>query len=60
MLSGMVNLDGFWKVKSIGIVDKNIQTNDTIALERKCALTFENNRYFVSWSWKEDEPKLPT
>ena len=54
-------LEDFWNVESIGIIDKESKSNDDIALKRfRSTLKFDNGRYEVTWPWKEDEPDLPT
>lgn len=54
-------LEDFWNMESIGIVDKPTSTDDEIAMEKfHDTLEYKDNRYQVTWPWKEDKPDLPT
>ena len=54
-------LEDFWNMQSIGILDKPTSTDDEIAMEKiQDTLEYKNNRYQVTWPWKEDKPDLPT
>ncbi|XP_052762257.1 uncharacterized protein LOC128204895 [Mya arenaria] len=55
------DLEDFWNVESIGIIDKDTRNDDMIALDKfKETVQFEDNRYHVCWPWKEDDYELPT
>ena len=48
-------LEDFWNMESIGIVDKLTSTDDEIAMEKsEDTLEYKDNRYHVTWPWKED------
>jgi hypothetical protein len=54
-------LEDFWNIESIGIVDKHSTSDDDIAMEHfKETLIYNKNRYSVTWPWKSDCPDLPT
>ncbi|MCG7879441.1 MAG: hypothetical protein N0C90_24385, partial [Candidatus Thiodiazotropha endolucinida] len=54
------DLEDFWNIESIGILDNLITTNDELAKKRfKETLTFKDGRYQVTWPWKEEIPDLP-
>ena len=54
------NLDIFWNLESIGIVDLPSTSDDDQALETfNSTVKFDNGRYLVSWPWKESYPILP-
>lgn len=54
------NLDIFWNLESIGIVDSPLNTDDKRAMEIfNNTVKFDNGRYLVSWPWKESNPLLP-
>jgi len=54
------NLDIFWNLESIGIVDSPLTSDDDQALETfNSTVKFDNGRYQVSWPWKESCPMLP-
>ncbi|MCG8078471.1 MAG: hypothetical protein JAY75_19800, partial [Candidatus Thiodiazotropha taylori] len=54
------DLEDFWNIESIGIIDNLITTNDELAKKRfKETLTFKDGRYQVTWPWKEEIPDLP-
>ena len=55
------DLEDFWNVKSIGVIDSNISSDDDKAKKIfKHTLTFENVRYQVTWPWKEECPDIQT
>ena len=55
------DLEDFWNVESIGVIDKKITSGDDKAKEIfRDTLKFENGRYQVTWPWKERYPDLPT
>lgn len=51
----------YWNLESIGITDDPVVKDDDLAREyfRKTVYQ-ENNRYFVSWPWKEENKALLT
>ena len=54
------NLEEFWKLETIGIKDSPYEADDDVAIERfNKTVKFENNRYHVTWPWKEEYPELP-
>ena len=54
------DLEDFWNIESIGILDKTDTTNDEMVKKRfKETLTYKNGRYQVTWPWKEENPYLP-
>ena len=54
------DLEEFWNVESIGVIDKKITSGDDKAKEIfRDTLKFENGRYQVTWPWKERYPDLP-
>lgn len=54
------DLEDFWNVESIGILDNSKTLTDEMVNERfKENLKFEDGRYQVTWPWKEDIPDLP-
>ena len=53
-------LEDFWNMESIGIVDKPTSTDYEIAMEKfQDTLEYKDNRYQAKWPWKEDKPDLP-
>ena len=49
------NLDQFWNLESIGITDSPRTSDDDKALENfEKTVKFEQNRYFVTWPWREE------
>jgi len=57
-LTDKPNLSGFWNLKSIGIVDSPLSSDDDQALEIfNNSVKFEDGQYMVSWPWKES-PQL--
>ena len=52
------DLEDFWNVESIGILDKTNTTNNN-TLKFKETITFKDGRYQVTWPWKEEKPDLP-
>ncbi|XP_053395705.1 uncharacterized protein LOC128555912 [Mercenaria mercenaria] len=54
------DLEDFWRVESIGILDKQNTSDDEMAMKMFLdSLQFENGRYQVTWPWNEDCPNLP-
>ncbi|MEW8544133.1 MAG: DUF1759 domain-containing protein, partial [Candidatus Thiodiazotropha sp.] len=54
------NLDDFWKLESIGITDSPQDSDKDKALRIfNETLKFENDRYSVTWPWREDKASLP-
>ena len=55
-----VNLERFWDLETLGIKDPIKETNNDKALQNFNETIFmEDNRYQVTWPWKEDTPHLP-
>ena len=47
-------------METIGIKESFRETDDDFALQRfNESVRFENNRYQVTWLWKEEDPNLP-
>ena len=54
------DLEDFWKVESIGIIDNSKMSTDEMVSEKfKETIKFEDGRYQVTWPWKEDVPDIP-
>ena len=54
------DLEDFWKVESIGILDNSTTlTNKLVNKKFKENLKFQDGRYQVTWPWKEEIPDLP-
>ena len=54
------NIEDFWRLESIGINDSPVESDNEVAQKKFSeTLKFEQGRYTVSWSWKEDQPNLP-
>ena len=54
------NIEEFWKLETIGIKDSPYEADDGLATERfNKTVKLENNRYHVTWPWKEEYPELP-
>ena len=54
------DLEDFWKVESIGIIDNSKTSTDEMVSEKfKETIKFEDGRYQVTWPWKEDVPDIP-
>ena len=53
-------LEDFWNLETIGTKEPFRETDDDLALQRfNESVRFENNRYQVTWPWKEEDPNLP-
>lgn len=53
------NLEDFWSIESIGIMDNPNVSNDEKAMKHfKDTLKFSEGRYHVTWPWKDEEPNL--
>ena len=51
------DLDIFWNLESIGIMDSPVKSDDDKALEMfNNTIKFDNGRYLVTWPWKESCP----
>ncbi|MCG8034488.1 MAG: DUF1759 domain-containing protein [Candidatus Thiodiazotropha taylori] len=54
------DLEDFWNVEGIGIMDSPTSSDDELALQQfHESLKFEDGRYQVTWPWKEENPELP-
>lgn len=54
------DLEDFWNVETIGILDNSTSTNDEMVKRNfKETLKYEDGRYKVTWPWKDDNPNLP-
>ena len=54
------NLEDFWRLESIGIMDSPVDSDKDRALKIfNKTLKFEDERYRVTWPWKEDKSCLP-
>ena len=54
------NLEDFWRLESIGIMDSPVDSDQDRALKIfNKTLRFEDERYRVTWPWKEDKSCLP-
>ena len=54
------NLEDFWRLESIGIMDSPVDSDKVRALKIfNKTLRFEDERYRVTWPWKEDKSCLP-
>ena len=47
-------------METIGIKEPFVETDDDLALQRfNESVRLGNNRYQVTWPWKEEDPNLP-
>ena len=54
------NLNSFWNLESIGIMNSLLISDDDRALEMfNTTVKFDNGKYLVSWPWKEFPQLLP-
>ena len=54
-----LDLERFWAVEDIGISDSNEQNEDRLAYDNFLqSITFDDNRYVVSWPWREPHRHL--
>ena len=54
------NLEDFWRLESIGIMDSPVDSDKDKALKIfNKTLRFEDKKYRVTWPWKEDKSCLP-
>ena len=54
------NLEEFWKLETIGIMDSPVDSDDVRTLKHfNETLKYENNRYNVTWPWKDNKLCLP-
>ena len=59
MTSTKPELEDFWNIQSIGILDKTETTNVEMVKKRfKETLTYTDGRNPVTWPWKEETPDL--
>ena len=50
-----------WNLEHIGIRDSPYEIDDERAIEIfNKSIKFENNRYYVTWPWKDRNPNLPS
>ena len=55
------NVEQFWSLGSLGITDSPSRCIDDLALDNfNNSVKFINVRYMVVWSWKDENPDLPT
>ena len=55
------HLEEFWKLETLGIREPVQENDDDKALQKfNETIHFEDRRYQVIWSWKEESPSLPT
>jgi hypothetical protein len=60
VLSTKPNLEDFWQLESIGILDKFSNSGDDIAMSQfRETVKFEDGRYQVTWPWINELPDLP-
>jgi hypothetical protein len=60
VMSVKTNLEEFWSIETIGIVDPPESSDDEKAmLNFKETLNRENGRYSVTWPWKGNSEELP-
>ncbi|XP_053388874.1 uncharacterized protein LOC128551938 [Mercenaria mercenaria] len=54
------NLEDFWNIESLGITDTYDKPDDQAAMTHfRETLQFENDRYQVTWPWRDEFPDLP-
>ena len=54
------DLDIFWNLESIGIMDSPVTSDNDKALENfNNTVQFADGRYSVTWPWRESSPPLP-
>ena len=54
------NLEEFWRLETIGIKESYIGTEDNKANENfNRTVTVNENRYEVTWPWRDENPDLP-
>ncbi len=54
------NVEEFWSLETIGIMDSPSVTDDDKALDQfNSTIQFHDNRYHVQWPWKSESPDLP-
>ena len=53
------NLEGFWKLVSIGINDSPVESNNVALKKFSETLKYDKGRYTVTWPRKEEQPDLP-
>ena len=54
------NIDDFWRLENIGIKDSVIEVDDDNALQHfNETVTFKENRYYVTWPWRDVTDELP-
>ena len=54
------NLDRFWNLESLGIVESPLTSDDDQAIDHfNKTVQFTEGRYMVTWPWKDKVPGLP-
>ncbi|MCG7879158.1 MAG: reverse transcriptase domain-containing protein [Candidatus Thiodiazotropha endolucinida] len=54
------DLEDFWKLEAIGISENMENTDDERAMKNfRDTLTFRDERYHITWPWKEENPEIP-
>ncbi len=54
-------MDAFWKLETIGIEPPSLLSDDDIAVQQfNDTVKVSNNRYEVTWPWKDKDPDLPS
>jgi hypothetical protein len=54
------DLQDFLNFESIGVTENLTVSDDQQAMQSfRDTLTFKNNRYFVTWPWRDGSPNLP-
>ncbi len=54
------NLEDFWSLESIGIMDSYQLNDDDLALQQfNSSVQFQEGRYHVRWPWRSENPELP-
>ena len=54
------NLEEFWRLESLGITDSPLDSDNDKSIKLfNETLTYDNDRYSVTWPWKDDKYCLP-
>ncbi|XP_052764085.1 uncharacterized protein LOC128206006 [Mya arenaria] len=55
------DLEDFWNIESIGIIDNVDKSDDDIAMRKfQDTVRFDDGRYQVTWPWREEDFELPS